>query len=38
MRQAMAAGKYTIDVFSDLEKVYDTKWRFGILRSIGTAR
>ena len=34
IRQAMADGKYTIGVFFDLEKAYDTTWRFGILRDM----
>ena len=34
IRKGLAAGNYTIGVFFDLEKAYDTKWRRRILQDL----
>ena len=34
IKQAMAKEKYTVGIFFDLEKAYDTTWRYGILKAM----
>lgn len=37
VRQALADDKIAVGVFFDLEKAYDTTWRYGVLRDLHSA-
>ena len=37
IREAFQAGEQCVAVFFDLEKAYDTTWKFGILRDLRNA-
>jgi hypothetical protein len=37
IREAFISGQHVVAVFFDLEKAYDTTWKYGILRDLNEA-